>query len=154
MALASLLSGITLAQVGLGSVHGLAAPLGAFFPIPHGAACGTLVGAATAVNIEAMRLREPDNPALGRYAEAAQVLCGRSFERREDAWEALVSLLDDWSARLGLPTLDAWGVTEADFPHIVANSRGSSMKTNPIVLTDAEIAEILARRTRPGSGKS
>ena len=154
MALASLLSGITLAQVGLGSVHGLAAPLGAFFPIPHGAACGTLVGAATAVNIEAMRSREPDNPALGRYAEAAQVLCGRSFERREDAWEALVSLLDDWSARLGLPTLDAWGVTEADFPHIVANSRGSSMKTNPIVLTDAEIAEILARRTRPGSGKS
>ncbi len=53
MAYASLMSGICLAQTGLGSVHGLAAPLGAFFPIPHGVACGTLVATATAVNIAA-----------------------------------------------------------------------------------------------------
>jgi len=52
LAYAALLSGINLAQTGLGSVHGLASPLGAFFPMPHGVVCGTLVAEATAINIK------------------------------------------------------------------------------------------------------
>ena len=36
------------------------------------------------------------------------------------------------------------GVRAADIPVLVAESRGSSMRTNPIVLDDAEIAAILA----------
>ncbi|HFD80571.1 MAG TPA: iron-containing alcohol dehydrogenase [Gammaproteobacteria bacterium] len=153
MAYAALLSGITLAQTGLGSVHGLASPLGAFFPIPHGVVCGTLVGTATRVNIDAMRTREPDNPALDKYARVASLLCRRHFEHREQAWEALPDLLDDWTAQLQLPTLDAFGVGATDFDHIVAHARGSSMKTNPIVLTDGEIREILARRCMPAHSK-
>ena len=41
---------------------------------------------------------------------------------------------------------DRLGVTAADFPRIIAASRNSSMKTNPLVLTDAEIEGILALR--------
>ena len=59
MSYAALLSGITLAQAGLGSVHGLASPLGAYFPIPHGVVCGTLVATATEANIRALRERTP-----------------------------------------------------------------------------------------------
>lgn len=146
MAYASLTSGITLAQTGLGSVHGLASPLGAFFPIPHGVVCGTLVGAATRVNIDAMLAREPGNPALDKYAGIARLLCGRDFSTREQAWEALLALLDDWTARMQLPTLDAYGVKGDDFPRIVANARGSSMKTNPIVLDDAQVTQVLEQR--------
>lgn len=149
MAYAALLSGITLAQTGLGSVHGLASPLGAFFPIPHGLVCGTLVGAATRVNIDAMLVREPANPALDKYAEVAALLCRQTFASRERAWEHLVALLDEWTRRLALPTLDAFGISAGDFGHIVAHSRGSSMKTNPIVLEDAEIAAVLAQRCSP-----
>lgn len=147
MAYAALLSGITLAQTGLGSVHGLASPLGAYYPIPHGVVCGTLVAAATAVNLEAMRAREPGNRGLDRYAEAAEVLLGRRFARREEAWDALLALLTDWTERLGLPRLREFGLEPAGFDRVVANARGSSMKTNPIVLTDAEIHRILKQRT-------
>lgn len=146
MAYAALSSGICLAQTGLGSVHGLASPLGAFFPIPHGVVCGTLVGAATRINIDAMLAREPGNPALDKYARVAELLCKRRFVSQEQAWEELLGLLDDWTQRLQLPTLDHYGISQADFGHIVANSRGSSMKTNPVVLTDEEIEAVLAQR--------
>ena len=93
MAYAALLSGITLAHCGLGSVHGLASPLGAFYPIPHGVVCGTLVATCTAVNIEALKSRAPDSVALAKYAEVAGILCNHSFTNLEAAWEALVNLL-------------------------------------------------------------
>jgi alcohol dehydrogenase len=146
MAYAAFLSGVTLAQVGLGSVHGLAAPLGAFFPIPHGVVCGTLVAAATRVNINALREREPDSPALMKYAEAGRLLAKHPTLGDEEAIQALLETLSDWTCRLDLPRLGAYGIAKADIPRIVANSRGSSMKTNPIVLADAEIAEVVEAR--------
>jgi alcohol dehydrogenase len=146
MAYASLISGITLAQTGLGSVHGLASPLGAFFPIPHGVVCGTLVAAATEVNIRAMQEREPENPALDKYACLGSLLSGEEPLSNEEAWDALVHTLTEWTATLKLPNLGQYGVSPSDFQAIVANSRGSSMKTNPIALTDGEIAEILQER--------
>jgi len=73
MAYAALLSGICLAQAGLGSVHGLASPLGAFFPIPHGVVCGTLLAEATALNLQAMQEREPENSALAKYRHMAKL---------------------------------------------------------------------------------
>ena len=151
MAYAALISGITLAQTGLGSVHGLASPLGAFFPIPHGVVCGTLLAAATRINIDAMLSREAENPALDKYAKVSELLCQQHFATQEQAWEELLRLLDDWTQGLQLPTLDDYGITPADFPHIVAHSRGSSMKTNPIVLTDEEITVVLEQRCAAGT---
>jgi alcohol dehydrogenase len=146
MAYAALVSGITLAQVGLGSVHGLAAPLGAFFPIPHGVACGTLVATATRVNIEILRTREPDHPALEKYAQVGRLLSRQGQLGRDAAHAALVDILDAWTRELRLPPLTHYGVTPADIQRIVANSRGSSMKTNPVQLDDSEIAAIIAAR--------
>ncbi len=146
MAYAALLSGITLAQVGLGSVHGLAAPLGAFFPIPHGVACGTLVAEATRANLAALAGRTPDHPALGKYADAGRLLAGDARLPDAVALARLLDILDDWTRRLDLPRLGACGIAEADVARIVAHSRGSSMKTNPIALTDAEIAAIVRAR--------
>lgn len=146
MAYASLLSGVCLAQTGLGSVHGLASPLGAFFPIPHGVVCGTLVAKATQVNIEALEQREPGNPARAKYAAVGRLLSGSDGSDDHAAHEALVTQLEQWTARMALPRLGSYGVASHDVDHIVAHSRGSSMKTNPIVLTDAEIGTIVRDR--------
>jgi alcohol dehydrogenase class IV len=146
MAYAALLSGITLAQTGLGSVHGLASPLGAFFPIPHGMVCGTLVATCSRVNIEAMLERDAGNVALEKYTEVAEVLCRQAFSNRHAAHTALVGLLEDWTRHLQIRRLAHYGIGKTDFDRIVANCRGSSMKTNPVVLTDTEIAGILGER--------
>ena len=146
MAYAALISGITLAQVGLGSVHGLASPLGAFYPMPHGVVCGTLVASATAVNIKSMLAREPENKALAKYHHLAEILCGKTYGDPEAAYSALTDLLTLWTKELMLPRLSQYGLQETGLDKVVANSRGSSMKTNPIVLTDEEIRHILLDR--------
>jgi alcohol dehydrogenase len=147
MAYAALLSGITLAHAGLGVVHGLSAPLGAGFPLPHGVACGALLAPATAANVAALRARDPQGPALARYARAWAVLGGPSAAGGaalpDDAPERLVALLEDWTHGLEMPRLGRFGVREADVARIVEGARGGSTKTNPIALTGEEMAGIL-----------
>ena len=146
MAYAATVSGITLAQAGLGSVHGLAAPLGAFFPIPHGVVCGTLVASATRINIETLSRRAPGHAALEKYAQVGRLLSKQGQLSRESAHAALLDTLESWTHTLNLPVLATYGVTPADISRVVRHSRGSSMQTNPIRLEDEEIAAILHGR--------
>ena len=141
MALASLLGGLALANAKLGAVHGLAGPLGGWLPAaPHGALCGRLLPIVNAANLAALQARAPDSPALPRYAEAAQILIGRPQATAADgpAW------LRDLVVELALPGLAAYGLAPADFPALVpAAQQASSMRGNPIALTDGEISAIL-----------
>ena len=146
MALAALWSGVCLAQAGLGSVHGLAQPLGSFFPIAHGVVCGTLVAAATRINIEALRARAPNSPALAKYAVVGRLLGTDPLASDDSARDGLLATLEEWTRLLQLPLLSELGVAAGDFPRILAQARGSSMKTNPIPLHNAEIERILQMR--------
>jgi alcohol dehydrogenase class IV len=147
MAYAALLSGLTLANAGLGVVHGLSSPLGAGFPIPHGAACGTLLAAATAANVMALIARDPDGPALARYARVWEILSGATVSPPpHEASVRLTALLADWVERLGVPRLGHYGVRDADVVRLVAEGRAGSTKTNPIALSDEETAAIVRAR--------
>jgi len=146
MLYASAMSGLTLANAGLGSVHGLASPLGAYFPIPHGVVCGTLLHAATVLNISAMQDREPENPSLVKYADAGRLLVNDHSLPDQAALSALVDVLLGWCERLKMKRLGDYGIVEADIPRIVAGSRGNSMQTNPIRLSDDEIAGLVSSR--------
>ena len=146
MAFASMVSGINLAQTGLGSVHGLASPLGAMFPIPHGVVCGSLLAEATQMNIKAMLQREADNPALESYKKVAQMLCRKHFADFESAFDCLFKTLWAWTEQLKIPRLSDFGVQPGDIDRIVQNVSASSMQTNPIRLTGEEIAAIVRAR--------
>jgi alcohol dehydrogenase class IV len=140
MAWASLLGGLALANAGLGAVHGFAAPVGGMFPAPHGAACAALLPHAMETNIQALRARAPASQALGRYAEVARLLTGRSQANAEDG----VLWTTEICRKLEIPPLRAYGVSEADIPALVEKAaQASSMKGNPIVLTPEELRHIV-----------
>jgi alcohol dehydrogenase class IV len=142
LALASLFGGLCLANSGLGAIHGFAAGLGARLKAPHGALCGALLPATFQVNYEALSRRKPNHPALDRISEVAQMLIGRRTARPEAAVEWLVDLKD----ALGVPGLAHYGIVESQIPVLVdAGRKASSMRGNPITLTDEELTSILIR---------
>ncbi len=142
MAYGAMISGITLAQTGLGSVHGLAQPLGSLFPVPHGVACGATVTAATQMNLQVMIERDPQNEALNKY-DAISELIKDYFPEFSDGRRNVVKLLKHWCYQFSIPTLSRYGIKEEDIPIIVGASRNNSMKTNPVLLSDDEIATVV-----------
>jgi alcohol dehydrogenase class IV len=144
MALAALFSGITLANAGLGAVHGFAAPLGANFPIPHGTACAALLPHVVAANIAALAAESDNHPYLQRYAELGRRLTDRPALRREEALDACRRFLFELVRQLRIPPLRDFGLQPAHIPDMVALARkASSMRYNPVVLSDETLTQIL-----------
>lgn len=148
MAYAALLSGICLANAGLGAVHGLAAPLGALMAIPHGVACGALLVATTSVNLERLQAAGPTGAdGLARYARAGRLLADLPQTTTDAAaHDALTDLLADWARRLG-------GTAPGPVPPdrvdaILAGVSTSSMSSNPVTLDRDDLAAILGASLR------
>ncbi|MBN1571402.1 MAG: iron-containing alcohol dehydrogenase [Acidobacteria bacterium] len=140
MALASLFGGLALANAGLGAVHGLAAPLGGMFPVPHGIVSANLLPVVMETNLKVLRTRSADSPALPRYDEVAHLLTGKASAEAEEGVEWIRELTAD----LSFPRLSSYGIAEADLTPIAWNARkSSSMKGNPIELTVEELTGIL-----------
>ncbi len=142
MSLASLFGGMALANAGLGAVHGFAAPIGGAFPAPHGAVCAALLPHVMEANILALRLRAPHGPGVARYRHVARVLTGRPDSEPEDGVKWAASLVQE----LRVPGLSSYGIGPADIPGLVAKAaQASSMKGNPVGLTEYELAGVLTR---------
>jgi alcohol dehydrogenase class IV len=139
LALASLFGGLCLANAGLGAVHGFAAPLGGMFAAPHGAVCAALLPAVMRVNSGALDARAPSSPARARTREVAAMLTGRADASVGDGLDWITSLC----RTLEIPGLARYGMTADRIPELVAKARAaSSMKGNPLPLTDDELGEI------------
>ncbi|HZC59504.1 MAG TPA: iron-containing alcohol dehydrogenase [Chthoniobacterales bacterium] len=140
MALASLFGGFSLANAGLGAVHGFAAPIGGMFHAPHGAVCAALLPHVMKINVRAIRERAGNSPVLGRYDSIGAILTGSGKAVANDG----IQWIGELCKALNVSGLGTYGVAEADIPVLVEKaSIASSMKANPIVLTTEELTEAL-----------
>ena len=147
MALAALYSGIALTNAGLGAVHGFAAPLGANFPAPHGTICAALLPHVLRQNIDAMRAGR--HPRLDKYATLGLLLSGDPNVSDDDAIEQCVAVTARLAKDLKIPHLSTFGLTDAHVPEMVALARkASSMRFNPVVLSDDALATALRAAIR------
>ena len=136
MALASLWSGMALANAGLGAVHGFAGPIGGMFAAPHGAVCAALLPSVLAVNLRALQQRQPDSEILPRFEELARLLTDQPTATAEDGVRWVEQLVRD----LQIPRLSRYGLTAAHTTELVQKAAAaSSMKGNPLPLTADEL---------------
>lgn len=137
--LAASLSGMTLANAGLGAVHGLAGPIGAFFEAPHGLVCAKLLAPITRANIEALLASDaPHAPqTLAKYSEVAQLLTG--FPDLAGLVEALQALVASYIPQ----GLSEFGLTQHNLQPVLLNCRTGSMLGNPLVLSDAALMQAM-----------
>jgi alcohol dehydrogenase class IV len=135
MSQAALISGLALANSGLGMAHGVAAALGITCGVAHGLACAVMLPAALEANREVRR---------AEIAEIGRILSGRSFSSDEKAARAAPGAARDLGQRIGIPQrLGEIGVRRESIPELVRGSRGSSMSGNPRLIEDAELTAIL-----------
>jgi alcohol dehydrogenase class IV len=132
---AAYLSGITLANSGLGMAHGVAPALGILADVPHGLACAVMLPAALEAN-RSIKTRE--------IAVLARLLTDEQFEDDDEAARAAPQAVLELQKRIGIsPRLRDLGVTRDQIPAIVAGSRGNSMNGNPRTIEDNELTRIL-----------
>lgn len=137
MSHAALVSGMALANSGLGMAHGVAAALGVECGTPHGVACGLMLPVALAVNADAARAdlalleRAIDPVASHDDAAAASAFIDRITALCEEA---------------GLPRrLSAVGLAKDRVGWLADHSGGASMRGNPVEIDGARLRTVLER---------
>ena len=139
MSYAAFLSGITLAHAGLGTVHGLASPLGATVKAPHGVICGKLLPPWCKATITALRKNDAPTLHLNKFEDIAKILL--PGENNHDILlDNLINTLYAWDDKLSLPRLSAYGLTKELLLSIA--SKGGN-KNNPTPLSEDTRRKIL-----------
>jgi alcohol dehydrogenase class IV len=138
MQLAAFSSGVTLANAGLGTVHGMASVIGSRSSIPHGIICSALMYPVNVTTIGKLRQGNGSTSALAKYARVGQL-----FTTQQDRSEAyyvdfLLDTILSLKTELQIPNLAAFGATEGD---VVDISTRSENKANPVTLDKEEIGK-------------
>ena len=144
VAYGAFLSGVTLANAGLGVVHGVAGPMGGLVSIPHGVACANLLPFAVQATVENLAAlpNAKTKSTLDKFARIGK-LFGASHENHLDCCRHLVDCLYRWLDELEIPRLGRFGLTAAHVDRLVGVA---SNKNNPLPLSAAQIERMIRDR--------
>jgi len=131
-------SGIALANAGLGAVHGLAGVLGGETGAAHGVICARLLPHVL-LALEASPAANEET--RGRLAEVSATVAG--------IVPGGLAGMDAWTTRHGLPLAAALGAAER-MRVAEAAQASSSMKPSPVAFSAGELSDILARAMPAG----
>jgi alcohol dehydrogenase class IV len=135
MAIAALFSGYALANAGLGAVHALARPLGAYYQIPHGLACAILLPEVMDLNLKYQ---------LFKYADIGRALTGKPLENQDIAAYAGLDAVRKLNEELKVPKdFKAYQIKTADIPLLIEGAQGASLRDNPRELSDEDLTILL-----------
>jgi alcohol dehydrogenase len=127
----AMVSGIVLANSGLGAAHGFASGLGGLYDIPHGLICALFIRPALRANAELIR---EDCALLLQSAQEHGVAA-----QAADPVQWLIGEIDALFTLYDLPeNLKGFAVDTRDVPEIARRSSGSSMSGNPRELSQQE----------------
>jgi alcohol dehydrogenase class IV len=137
MAHAALLSGMALANSGLGLAHGVAAALGVHARTRHGLACAIMLPVALATN-------RPHCEA--ELATLARTIWNEHWPSDSAAADAFVARIGILCRTVGVPQrLRDIHVAREQIPALVAGSHGNSLDGNPFAIFDEQLQTILER---------
>ncbi len=140
MSYSSLISGITLANAGLGTIHGFASSIGGFFNIPHGLVCARLMGPVNKLTVDKLKSQNSNGTALKKYARIGQLFNDNKNRSNGYNIDLLLDTITRWTAEFGIRSFSEYGLKENDFRKVISNTGN---KNNPIELDDDEMAEAL-----------
>ncbi|MBN2363800.1 iron-containing alcohol dehydrogenase [candidate division WOR-3 bacterium] len=141
MSLSVFFSGVTLANAGLGTVHGFAAVIGGMFGAPHGFICANLL-------VHCLRKTFYECAGCGDEKTVSKLRLLAGFSEGYDSpadTEKLFENIDCLLKKTGLAKLDEYGVEEKYFSVITKNT---NVKNSPCKLTKDDLIEILEQENR------
>lgn len=138
MMLGSYLAGSAFSNSGLALAHGMSAPLGASFHVPHGLSIGMLLPAVTRFSVA---------KAPGPYGRVARLLGLSGSQDDREAAGSLLAWLDGLMVKLSLRGLSDLGVDKVAYGDAVAamateTPRSGAAANNPGVPTHDEIVSL------------
>ena len=135
MAYASLMSGICLANAGLGAVHGIAPALGITCTISHGESCAIMLDHVMKANLPYV---------TAKYAEIGRILTKSEFESDEIAANAAIEYVKNLKAHMQIPCdLKYLSINKDEIDVLLSRCSSNSMNANPVKLEKEQLKELI-----------